>query len=121
MTIESRLDFAARARFEGYELTMSRSGEAELHVDCSDRELESIRSLVADKGLEICSMFGSPVSNQYPITSPDGQVWTQGIQAECMLYIAHELGIDTLLLVPGRVDEGIPYRVAYDGDRDEHT
>jgi len=94
---------------------VARSGEAELHVDCSDSELVSIRDMVIDQGLEICSMFGSPVTNLYPITSPEDHVWEQGIKAvDRMLYIAQQLGIDTLLLVPGRVSESIRYDVAYD-------
>jgi hexulose-6-phosphate isomerase len=115
MPLQVRLELAAEAGFEGYELIVARSGEAELHVDCSDGKLADIKHMAADQGLEICSMFGSPVTNQVPMTSPDDQVWEQGIQAvERMLHIARQLGIDTLLLVPGRVTESMPYDVAYE-------
>jgi hexulose-6-phosphate isomerase len=115
MSLQARVALAAEAGFEGYELIVARSDEAELHVDCSDSELARIRDMVTGQGLEICSMFGSPVTNLYPITSPEDQVWEQGIRAvERMLYIAQQLGTDALLLVPGRVNESIRYDIAYD-------
>ena len=115
MALEERMALAAEAGLDGYELIVARSGEAELHVDCSSDELDRILQMAEDHGLELPSMYGSPVTNQYPITSPNDQVWEQGIQAvERMLDIAQRFGMDTLLYVPGRVTEEIAYDVAYE-------
>jgi L-ribulose-5-phosphate 3-epimerase len=115
MALDERMALAEQAGFDGYELIVARAGEAELHVDCGLAELNRIKQMAADHSLELPSMYGSPVTNQYPITSPDDRVWEQGIQAvERMLDIAQVLGIDTLLYVPGRVDGNIPYDVAYE-------
>lgn len=114
MTLDRRLDLAQQAGFDGYELIVERPGMGELHAESTAEELKALRSRVQARGLEICSMFGSPYTNQFPITSPDQELWEQGAQAlERMIEIANGLEIDTLLYVTGRVDQDIPYDVAY--------
>ncbi len=115
MFLDARLDLAQQAGFAGYELIVDRPGVGELHADSTGDDLRAIVKRVKSRGLEVCSMFGSPFTDQFPVTSPDQAVWEQGVRAlERMLEIANGLGIDTLLYVAGRVAEDIPYDIAYD-------
>jgi len=115
MPLDRRLDLAQQAGFDGYELIVRRPGETELHADSDAASLEALRQRITKRGLELCSMFGSPVTDPLPITSPDQGLWEQGVKAlERMLEIANALEISTLLYVPGRVDQAIPYDVAYE-------
>lgn len=114
MSLDARLDLAQQAGFDGYELIVDRPGVGELHADSSRDDLQAIVRRVESRGLEVCSMFGSPYTDQFPITSPDLGLWEQGVQAlERMLEIANGLAIDTLLYVTGRVAEDCPYDIAY--------
>ncbi|NPV07070.1 MAG: sugar phosphate isomerase/epimerase [Anaerolineae bacterium] len=115
VALDARLDLAQRAGFDGYELIVERPGEGELHADSTGADLRDIARRVAAHGMEICSMFGSPYTNQFPITSPDPELWERGIRAlERMLEIANGLEVSTLLYVAGRVAEDMPYDTAYD-------
>jgi hypothetical protein len=64
MALECRLDLAGKAGSEGYGPIVAYSSEPQLHVHCSGDELASIRILVGNRGLEICSMFASPVTTR---------------------------------------------------------
>ncbi|MHB0874749.1 MAG: sugar phosphate isomerase/epimerase family protein [Anaerolineae bacterium] len=105
---------AQEAGLDGFELIVGRPGESELHAESTAAQLHDVARLARDNRLQLCSMFGSPYTNQFPITSADRDVWAQGVAAlERMLEIANGLEIATLLYVPGRVTESIPYEVAY--------
>jgi L-ribulose-5-phosphate 3-epimerase len=105
---------ASRAGMHGFELIVGRPNEGELHAASTAEELQAIARLARDNDLELCSMFGSPYTNQFPITSPDRDLWCQGEAAlERMLEIASALEMPTLLYVPGHVSPTIPYDVAY--------
>jgi hexulose-6-phosphate isomerase len=115
LSLDERLDLAQQAGFDGYELIVDRPGQTELHAESRPADLAEIARRISARGMEICSMFGSPYTNQVPITSPDAGVWEQGVKAlERMLEIANALEVSTLLYVPGRVAEDMPYDVAYD-------
>lgn len=115
LNLDQRMALAQRAGFAGYELIVERPGEGELHADSTAADLAAIAQQARAHSLELCSMFGSPYTNQFPVTSGDDAVWSQGVAAlERMLEIANGLEIDTLLYVVGRVDEALPYNVAWE-------
>lgn len=115
MPLERCLSLSQQAGIEGFELLVNKPGEGELHAESTPDDLRAIGRMAADKGLELCSLCGSPYTNQFPVTSPDAEVWRQGVRAlERMLEIGNALEIPVLLFVAGRVWEGAPYDVAYE-------
>jgi L-ribulose-5-phosphate 3-epimerase len=105
------LDTAKAAGFEGVELVFGNEGE--LNINMSTAELRALRSHAQHIGLELPSLYTS-LNWQVKLTSADANERANAARInERMLEIGHELGANTLLIVPGVVDEQTPYDEAY--------
>ena len=100
-TLKECLEIAQDAGFDAVELNIDLEGE--LSVRSSPAQLEEIRRLAEEAGVEIsgvCSFLFWP----YSMTSNDGEVRTKGVEmAESMIEAAAHLGTPNLLVVPGAV------------------
>lgn len=103
---------AKRAGFDGVEIALSRNGE--ICLSLTQTEAEEIRALADRCGIQLYSIATS-MFWETPLTSPDPSTRDH---AEAILRkqldIAAWLGCDTVLAVPGIVDEKTSYTNAYD-------
>ena len=77
-------------------------------------EAEEVARLAQDIGLEIHSVMGG-THWQLPLSSPDEEVRTKGVEdMKNCLKMAGTTGADTVLLVPGVVNEDVSYDTAYE-------
>lgn len=100
------------AGYRGMEILLTADGD--VRPDSTAAELEAVRALFADAGLSLQSMC---------LALADRGSLVTGIEADAERYravhrraaqICVELGIDTILIIPGGVTPEIPYDVCYD-------
>lgn len=93
---------AKAAGFEAIELGLGVTGEVSL--ESSDTQLENVRQASERIGIEIASL-GCALHFQWPFTSDDPSVRSQAMDiTRKALAVAHALGTDAVLIVPGAVD-----------------
>jgi hexulose-6-phosphate isomerase len=107
-TLLSRMELAARCGFDGVEL--QHGADRDFAETASKDELRRIRDAAAEAGVEIPSIM--PAAQ--PVAGPDAQERSKARDvivrvAEC----AGELGAETVLIVPGRVEANHPYGELY--------
>ena len=105
----------ARAGFEGVEVRMQEKRDGfSLSPWSSEEEVRAFRREIERAGLEVPSVMGG-LHWQYPLTSPDPKVVDKCMESiRLTLKTARMLGADTVLVVPGVVNEETPYDVAYE-------
>ena len=95
-TIKEKFKYAKQAGFEGIE-PMS-------HLD-----REQVLEARDETGMKIPSVCGS-LHGRYPLSDPDPSVREKGVDAlKHLIEDASVYGADTVLLVPGRVNENVAY------------
>lgn len=112
LSIPQGLRIAKRAGFDAVELNITEKGY--LSLDMSDEDVLSLRRAANNMSIEYLSV-SSGLWWDYPLTSPDPEVVeaTKDV-VRLGLSITKNLGAKTLLVVPGQVNENIPYEVAYE-------
>lgn len=112
MPLPERFELAAEAGFEGIEIGLASEGFFSFQSGAED--VEAVRDLSRRTGVAISGMLAGPMW-QFPPTSNDERVrqQAQGFVRRS-IEVAGELGVDTLLLVPGKVEADVPYGVAWD-------
>ena len=109
--LDERLRLAAQAGCDGVEINVEGEGEPGLHA--SDKELDELKRRAAEHGLEIPSIHCG-LHWKYTLTDPDPGVRRKGIEVlERALEIGAALGARLLLVVPGLVNQDVPYDEAY--------
>ena len=108
----------SKAGFDGVELNMEANkredGQLSLHYNCTDAELKEIKELAKKHNLKITS-FVTGLLWQYPLTSSDAGIREKGKDAvKKLIDYAEFFGSDTVLVVPGQVNESTYYDVAYE-------
>lgn len=102
---------AKHAGFDGVEIALSKDGEVSLSL--TQPEADGIRALADSYGIKLYSV-ATAMFWETPLTSKHLSIREQ---AEDILRkqidIASWLGCDTVLAVPGMVDENTPYDLAY--------
>lgn len=84
-------------------------------IECAD-ELNEIKKLYEKYNMVCPSVMAS--GWQYPATSPDPEVRAKSAENyKSAIRTAVALGTDTILVVPGVVNEQIPYEMAWDNAR----
>ena len=100
------------AGYEGIEILLTDDGD--LTLESTEADLERLRQLSAQHGVELCSLC---------LNVSDRGSLTTGVAADVDRYnevtvraldLSAALGIDTILVIPGGVTEEIPYDKAYD-------
>jgi len=102
--VEDKFKLAKEAGFDGVEIMSTTSEE----------ELQQLKAAADAAGVEIPSIMGG-VHWKWPLSSPDPEVRRQCAEAVAFaLETAHLVGADTVLLVPGVVNEGTTYEEAWE-------
>lgn len=100
---EDKLKLAKEAGYDGIELTTMED----------EAEIKDLKKMAEDMGLAFPSVMDS-MHWQYPQSSPDAELRQKGLDnLKKSLETASMVGADTILLVPGAVNEDSSYEDAY--------
>lgn len=112
MPLADQFHVSAGAGFAGIEIGLAREGFFSIDGDPAD--IATVARLAHDTGLAISGMLAGPLG-QIPPTSNDATVRAEAARVvRRTIEVAPDLGVDTLLLIPGRVEIDVPYGVAWD-------
>lgn len=116
MSTCDRIALAVEAGFAGVEVNLEAAQEFTL--DASDAELRGLRRMVEERGLTVSAVYCRE-QWLHPITSMDEAVRRRGVGiVERLVHAATILETDTVLVVPGAVDNSlfapVPDIVRYD-------
>ena len=112
LTLAEKFSLGAANGFHGIEISLPEKGEYSLNS--RDSKLQEIKGISESSGLELHSMGGGVPWN-YPLTAADKAVREQGMAyMRRTIDIAANLGIDSLLTITARVEEGVSYKEAWD-------
>ena len=116
-TLRENLQLAKDAGFDGVELALNETGE--LSLESTMAEINGIREMVEEIGLEIYSLAcGLYWTYNYTSADPQKRERAKAITRK-QLEVAKALGCNTILVVPGAVEvafdpgEVVPYDVAW--------
>jgi hexulose-6-phosphate isomerase len=117
LSIDEAFGMIARAGFEGVELNMAENarsdGKISLHANCGEAELLAVKETAEKYKLKITS-FVTSLLWSYPLTSYDKNTREHGKSAvKKIIDYAAFFGSDTVLVVPGQVNENTHYEDAY--------
>ena len=111
LSMEQALLAAKKAGFAGYEPAFNLEGELSFKSHTADAK--KLRALADSEGIELVSL-ASGLYWEYSFAHNDPAMRAKGHDiCKAQLDCAAELGVDTILVVPGKSDESIPYDVAY--------
>lgn len=103
LSLEERFQLAKDAGFDGIEINTVNT----------DEESKKLKSIADSVGLEIPSVMNS-AHWQFPLSSPDPEVREKSVDGMMKsLASASIVGADTVLLVPGVVNQDVCYEDAY--------
>ena len=114
---EETLDKAKAAGYEAFELTFREDRDTKLDT-MTDEKIADMVSMAEDRGIELCSAVGSGEPRPDIMTCDDNRRADSIDEIKHILEVVKKFGIDTWLLVPGRVSEECHYDVAYYNARD---
>ena len=107
-------NLARRGGFEGVELTLPADGRFSLRATQAERQ--ELRRLAADGPPILCLNAGLPW--QYSASSLDAETRAEGqALVRCSIDLAADLGVDTLLYIPGVVTDDQPFGQVWDAAR----
>ncbi|RAV12687.1 sugar phosphate isomerase/epimerase family protein [Paenibacillus contaminans] len=107
------------AGYDAVELNVNPEGEVGLTMETTASEAEAIAKLARDNGLQLRSISTSLLWRS-PLSADDPAVREQGRRVVIkQLELAEAIGADTVLVVPGAVNEQTSYDVCYERSRGE--
>ncbi len=110
--VKSCLRVAKESGFDAIEFNMEFSGA--ISPTTSNSDAQQIRREADALGVEL-SALSTGVYWQKPFTAPDPKVREESLElCRHQLRLAHAMGIDAILVVPGVVTPEVPYDVAYE-------
>ena len=105
---------SAAAGFETIELNLYASGGVGLTMDTTPEAAKAMRRLVRSYGLSISSL-STEMLGRYPLSSADSEIRSQGVESiRKQIELARELEVDTILVVPGRIEAEVTYEEVWD-------
>ncbi|MDB4868931.1 MAG: xylulose 5-phosphate 3-epimerase [Cohnella sp.] len=108
-----------KAGYDAVELNVYEPGGVGLTMDSTAAEAEAIGTMAQNYGLQLRSL-STGLLGKYQLTSNDESIRMAARRAvEKQLELASILGIDTILVVPGRVNDEVPYDVCYTRSQEE--
>ena len=113
-TVPDVFRLAGEGGFDGVELTFPAKGRFSLRA--TDAERRELRRLAAEGPPILCMNGGIPW--QYSPSSLDADTRAEGLAlARCSIDLAADLGVDTLLYIPGVVTDDQPFTQVWDAAR----
>ena len=86
-----------------------------LNMDSTPADFRALRRLADDAGLRVSSVGGIASFTIWPLTAKDEKIAQKSMDAvKKMLDAADVLGADTVLVIPGNVEEDMEYLWAYE-------
>ncbi|TVY08016.1 sugar phosphate isomerase/epimerase family protein [Paenibacillus cremeus] len=117
--LEHIFDTCQKAGYDAVELNMYEPGGVGLTIDSTAAEVESIGALARKYGLQLRSL-STGLFGKYQLSSKDESIREAALKTiRKQLEIASLLGIDTILVIPGRVNDEISYDVCYTRSQEE--
>lgn len=118
-TLEHIFDTCRKAGYDAVELNVYEPGGVGLTMDTTAAEAEAIGAMARKYGLQLRSL-STGLLGKYQLSSDDESVREMGRRAiKKQLDLASVLGMDTILVIPGRVNEQISYDVCYKRSQEE--
>lgn len=106
MSLGEKFTFAKTCGFDGVELVVLKEGEC--HVNATPRELSEIRKSADDAGIELLSLTNS-LNWTCSFTSDSSAIRQKALDTlRRQIDIAHGLGVDSILALPGFVSVAFP-------------
>ena len=119
LPLQQLFSISREAGYDAVELNVDPLGGVGLTMETTALEAEAIGRLARDYGIQLRSLSTSLLWRT-PLSSADASVREQGRRVvEKQLELAELLGIDTVLVVPGAVNEETSYDECYDRSRAE--
>lgn len=117
--LKQLFEVSQQAGFDTVELNLNPDGGVGLTKDTTAEEARQIAQLARDYNIQLPSISTSLLGRS-PLSSPDPSVREQGRNvAVRLIELASEVGADTVLIVPGRVNETTSYEEVYERSRIE--
>ena len=111
LTLEEKFELGAATDFQGMEITLPLEGE--YSITSPDSQLLEIRGMSENFGLQLHAM-GAGMPWAYPLTAADNATREQGLAyMRRTIDIASLLGVDSLLTITARVEQGVSYKDAW--------
>jgi len=117
-TLKEKMQLAKDAGFDGIELSLDETGEVSL--ESTEEDLIRVKECAKEIGIELYSI-ASGLYWTYNYTSANSKNRKKAVEiTKKQLEVAHTLGCDTILVVPGAVEvafdpgEVVEYDVAYE-------
>lgn len=114
---QETLQKARDAGYEAFELTFREDRDTKLST-MTDQKIQDMVSMAQDMGIELAAAAGAGEPRPDIMTCDEKRRRESMDEIKHILEIVKKFGIDTWLLVPGRVSEECHYDVAYYNARD---
>ncbi len=101
MTLDRQLDLTRDSGFEGFEIDLSEAGP--VNLGSTGTELQAVRRQVEARGLQLSGLATGLYWGANPASADAATVEKAGRILQRQIFAASELGIDTILVVPGSV------------------
>jgi hexulose-6-phosphate isomerase len=112
MPLDLIFDKCKKAGFDAVELAINKKGAAGITPETTLAEAKAIRQLGEEKGIALRSfMFGGGPAF---VSADASERQSNREQLARMIEISAEIGIDTVLVVPGRVSAEMAYDICYE-------
>lgn len=111
LSLSESFQKAKQAGFESMEINLAEEGE--LHLNIGEAEVKAIVQSAEAAGIELSSL-STGLGWKYPLGSPDPAIRTKAVDVvRKSLQVAKWMGVDTILVVPGRVTAEAAYDAVY--------
>lgn len=105
---------SSAAGFDTIELNLYAPGGVGLTMDTTPEDAKALGRLVRSYGLTISSL-STEMLGRYPLSSPDKETRSLGVESvRKQIELALELEVDTILVVPGRIEENVSYEEVWE-------
>ncbi|MFD0670757.1 sugar phosphate isomerase/epimerase family protein [Cohnella sp. GCM10027633] len=118
-SLEHMFDVCGKAGIESVELNVSESDPVGLTMQSTAEDARAIKQSADRKGIKLTSL-STGLLGKYQLSSADEATRAQGRKVvEQQIRLASALGADTILVVPGRVNEVTSYDECYERSQRE--
>src|SRR5699024_240208 len=119
MSLEKVFEYSWDAGFDAVELNLNPKGDAGLTPDTTEKEAKEIVELASEYHLQLKGM-STALLWKYPLSSPKEEVREEGRSiVKKMIALSETMELDTILVVPGLVNEAVTYTDCYERSQEE--